>query len=332
MIQIGQHKSVLISRQTSPMLAKRVARLPHGEQWAYEFKWDGIRALAFLAGGTIQLIGRSGSDLTARFPELHGLARLSDHTLVLDGEIIVMRDDTVDFGRIQPRIHLTHPQRIAAMSQRSPATYMIFDVLQHADRDLTDQSLRQRRKVLESLDLNGSHWAVPPASSGEVDGAAEAMMAVATAHGLEGVMAKRWDSTYESGHRSDAWVKYKLIQAQEFVIGGWRPSSSGSNEIGALAVGYHDAPKRNSPLRFAGFVGSGFSRSAHQQLFELLRRREQDANPFAEQLPRDDVCFTRPDLVAHVRFAQWTEQNILRHASYRGLREDKPAHQVVREL
>lgn len=315
-----------IPQSLSPMLAMPTDSLPQGDGWGYEFKWDGIRALAYLSQGELRLVSRRGNTLTRQFPELAVLAEAGLPTpLILDGEIVVMHGERVDFGSLQPRLGLRSPSRIERLSRSNPAEYVIFDLLWSHDGRCMDQPLRRRRAMLDALPLELPHISRSPITSVDTS----SVINIAREHGLEGVIAKRWDSRYECDSRSGAWMKYRIVTAQEFVVGGWRESTAGSKEVGSLAVGYHTTD--NNDLAFAGFVGSGFDADDHRRLRTLLQRRAQETNPFAAPLPRDDVHFVQPDLVVHVRFAQWTSQNILRHASYQGLRVDKPANEVIRE-
>lgn len=323
-----QVSAAAAAESLAPMLATPATHLPRAGGWAFEFKWDGMRALAAIDAGVLRLISRTGRDLTAQFPELHGIPEtLGGEVVTLDGELVVLSDDRPSFAELQPRMHLQQPQRIARAARQRPALYLIFDLLRHGSEDLTPLPYQQRRERLERLELNGPHWSVPPMRIGEGAAVADAARRLA----LEGVIAKRLNSPYRPGIRSRDWLKVKLVRAQEFVIGGWRPSRSGrTTEIGSLVVGYY-REGGDEKLTFAGLVGTGFSREDHRHLLKLLHARRQAQSPFVAPPPAPDVRFVRPDLVAHVAFTEWTPQQVLRQPAFKGLREDKPAREVVRE-
>jgi bifunctional non-homologous end joining protein LigD len=319
----------------APMLASP-GRLP-GEQgeWAFELKWDGVRALLYWRPGhpgSMRMESRNRKEIGARYPELHALGRqLGRHEVVLDGEIVAFDERGLpSFARLQKRMHLTSESAVARAAHEIPITYAIFDLLYLDGRSTIELPYRQRRELLEGLRLKGPAWQVP---AQRVDGGAELLAATAE-HRLEGVIAKRLDSPYRPGERSGEWVKIKNVHRQELVIGGWLPGKEGrSGQLGALLVGYHEHDASHG-LRYAGRVGTGFDQPELRRLARELAARSRRTSPFAEhgvQPPRE-ARFVEPELVAEVEFSRWTLDRILRHSSYKGLRTDKPAGEVTLEF
>jgi len=296
--------------------------LPLGPGWAYEFKWDGVRALADLTDGAGRLFARAGPEITVAYPEVGPIAKAVDDAL-LDGEMVVLDDyGRPSFVALAERMHVRDAGRAARLAATLPVTYMVFDLLRLDGRDLTGRPYVQRRAVLESLDLNGAHWLVPPSFP---DGAATE--AAAKENALEGVVAKRLDSVYRPGQRSPDWVKIKLEHTDEFVIGGWRP---GVRRIGGLLVG---VPLSDGTMRFCGRVGGGISAAAERALLAALEPRRTDASPFAPgQVPREDArgaIWTRPEVVVEVKFSQRTPDGRLRFPRFLRLRPDKTPGEVT---
>ena len=304
------------------MRAANADTLPADDDaWAYEVKWDGYRILAFVEGGRLRLQTRNLLDATAQFPMLAGLAGAVPLDVVLDGEVVAFDEHgRPSFGALQQR-----GRRGAHIS------YLIFDVLEIAGRSTCALPWRERRRLLEQLGLDGGDaWRVPPA---HVGGGA-AMLAATEAQGLEGVIAKRVDSTYEPGRRSGAWRKIKHWGRQEFVVGGWLPGKGArSGGIGSLLVGVHDA---SGALRYCGRVGTGFTDAELDRLGALLRPAQRPDSPFDPGVPlpaevRRTARYVEPALVVEVAFAEWTHTGTIRQPSYKGLRPDKAPHEVVRE-
>jgi bifunctional non-homologous end joining protein LigD len=312
-----------------PMLARTASLPARDDGWAYEVKWDGVRAIARSRPGELRLASRNLKDITARYPELSRLNRaLSSHEAVLDGEVVVLdAQGRPSFQALQRRMHLSSAAQIKRLSEATPVTYMIFDLLWLDGHSLMDLPYEERRRRLSELGLRGACWRTPEALAGS----ARDVLAATAAQGLEGIIAKRLDSAYRPGARSEAWLKIKNMSRQEFVIGGWVPGEGRRTErIGALLVGVHD---ERGVLRYAGRVGTGFSEQELNRLAALLmplRRARSPFPPGGTRPPRGAV-FCEPRLVAEVEFGEWTRTGSLRHPSYKGLREDKPAEQVVRE-
>jgi bifunctional non-homologous end joining protein LigD len=306
-----------------PMLAVR-GELPSGDGWAYEIKWDGVRVLAFADGGRVGARARSGRDVTAAYPELSALGQaLGPTRAVLDGEIVAFGSaGTPDFGLLSHRMHVTDPATAGRLAQRTPVTYLVFDLLFLAGRPTTSLTYDERRELL--ADLPGLQ--VPPAFPG--DGAA--VLRASRRAGLEGVVAKRRSSTYQLGRRSADWVKVKNTRRQTVVIGGWEPGIGARRDrIGALLVGVATP----AGFRYAGQVGTGYSDTVLDRLAALLAPLRRNDPPFPdvpEEYARNAV-WVSPDLVADVEYASWTADNRLRHPTFRGLRDDIPPTAAERE-
>lgn len=310
----------------APMLATLSKHLPRdADAFGYEVKWDGVRAVAYVEGGRVQLESRSGESITARYPELRGLGEALGATpAVLDGEIVAFADDRPSFERLQQRMHVTSDSAIRRLAREVPVVFLAFDLLWLDGHSTLALPYEDRRRLLEQLSVDGPSWQTPPFY---VDGRA---LADATRDaGLEGVVAKRLDSPYLPGARSRSWLKVKNHQAQELVVAGWVPGKGArEGELGALLLGYYDNEGR---LRYAGRVGTGFRAAELVRLRGLLAPIRRDSSPF-DPAPRiRDATYVEPRLVAQVRFTEWTKAGVVRHPAYLGLREDKDPAEVVRE-
>ncbi|HEY3868500.1 MAG TPA: non-homologous end-joining DNA ligase [Actinocrinis sp.] len=306
-----------------PMLAT-LGQLPPAAQdpdFAYEIKWDGVRAVGYVAGHRFHLVSRNDRDITVAYPELVPGRAPAGGDLVLDGEIVAFdRQGKPSFAALQPRMHLRDETRIARESERSPAAYVVFDVLHRHGRDLTRLPYRERRDILESIELpDGSGWQCPAYQLG--DGAA--LYAATREQGLEGVMAKAAGSLYRPGARSADWIKVKHLHEQEVVVGGWTEGEGRrAGVFGALLLG---VPGEHG-LDYVGNVGTGFT---DRDLHELGRRLEAlaaDRSPFAGHLPASAARaahWVEPELVAEVTYVERTRDGYLRTPSWRGLRTDK---------
>jgi bifunctional non-homologous end joining protein LigD len=313
-----------------PMLASPGALPPpeHEQRWAFEMKWDGVRAVVYLDRGDLRVLTRNDREVAATYPELAGLAhQLSGHRMILDGEVVAFDEaGRPSFGELQARMHVRAPGR--GLLDRVPVSLLVFDLLHLDGTSLVGASYDERRAALEDLDLAGDRWAVPPAFDGQ---GAEAL-AASGAQGLEGVLAKRHDSVYLPGRRSPHWVKVKHVRMQEVVVGGWSPGA-GRREggIGSLLLG---VPDQDGRLVYAGHVGTGFSDRVLADLGSRLRAAERSTSPFADEVPRahaKDAHWVTPRLVGEVTFSEWTRDGRMRHPSWRGLRPDKEPEDVRRE-
>jgi bifunctional non-homologous end joining protein LigD len=321
-----------------PMLAVDCGpELPaDGAEWGYEYKWDGMRVICLWDGKRMRLESRNLLDATFKYPELHALGPAIGNTpVVLDGEVVAL--DAVDrpsFARLQQRMKVSSAQAALQLVREVPVYYFIFDLLYLDGRPLLELPLVERRERLEELTLLGPSWQVSPIHAGRKEG--EAMFKAAKAHELEGLVAKRLDSTYEPGRRSPAWRKIKLVMRQEFVVGGWtdEKGAAARGGLGALQLGYYDRSGGRPRLRYAGSVGTGWSRADAGWLMPLLQQRESDTSPFEERIPRKGGTtfhWLRPTLVVEVNYRRWPEGGQVQHASFAGVRFDKKPQEVVKE-
>jgi bifunctional non-homologous end joining protein LigD len=322
------------SRAWSPMLATPAKDLPpepagSGRRWAHEMKWDGMRVLATVEHGQLRVTSRAGNDATERFPELAGLPGALGCDAVLDGEIVALGPDGVpSFERLQPRMQARGATAVQRARATQPVVCMWFDVLAYDGHDVTALPYTERRALLERLDLAGPHWQTPPASTGD----GHAALAAAEQLGLEGVVSKRLDSPYLPGRRSDSWRKVKVSAGQELVVGGWLPGKGRlDGRLGSLLVGYHDAGTAPHELRYAGRVGSGIDDRTRVALEDTLRALTVDGSPFVDAPRLPGAVWVAPETVVQVRFHEWTGGGVLRAPRFQGVRDDKPAAEVVRE-
>jgi bifunctional non-homologous end joining protein LigD len=297
-----------------PMLATTGERLPAGSGWAYEFKWDGVRAITQITQGASRMWARSGAEITLAYPELARLGATLDDA-VLDGEVVLLDEaGRPSFTMLAERMHVREKPRAARLAASIPVTYMIFDLLRLRGADLTGWPYTERRAALESLALAGPRWAVPPSFS---DG--PATYAAAKENQLEGLVAKRVDSIYRPGVRTGDWVKVKAEFTAEFVIGGWRP---GARKIGGLLVG---VPGPDGRLMFRGRVGGGIGAAAERALLSVLEPRRDAQSPFGSDIPREDARganWVRPEIVVEVKYGQRTPDGRLRFPRFLRLRPD----------
>jgi bifunctional non-homologous end joining protein LigD len=311
-----------------PMLAKLVAGVPDDEaRWAFEVKWDGIRLLARIEHGELTVITRNLIDATARYPELAGLgSALAERSAVLDGELVAFdASGRATFEALQQRID-PEGGKPSTPGGGLGIAYMVFDVLALDGRSLLRAPYVERRARLEGLALDGTHWHTPAASFG----AGHDLFLRTRENGLEGIVGKRLDSSYEPGKRTGTWVKVKNQRRQEFVIGGWVPGAGNrSGKVGALVLGYWDG----DDFVCAGKVGTGFTEAMLERLSTLLRPLARSASPFTRGSVPREAKFVEPRLVGEVEFMEWTSHSgQLRHPSFKGLRTDKDPRDVVREV
>jgi bifunctional non-homologous end joining protein LigD len=297
------------------------AVLPNGPGWSYEFKWDGVRAMAIIRDGSLKLYARSLADITVAYPELAPLGRAVPDA-ELDGEIVLLdRNGRPNFVALAERMHVRDRLRAARLAATIPVTYMIFDVLALYGTSMMTRPYHQRREALEALQLAGPHWVTPPAFS---DG--PSTVAVAKEHQLEGVVAKRLNSIYRPGSRTPDWIKFKLEQTGEFVIGGWR---TGRREMSGLLIG---VPQPDGRLIYRGRVGGGISAAAEQMLLKELAARAATTSPFTEVLPgpeQREARWVRPELIVEVRYGELTNDGRLRFPRYLRLRPDRTVAELT---
>jgi DNA ligase D-like protein (predicted ligase) len=298
-----------------PMLATLTEKPFSDPEWIFERKLDGIRALAFRDGRRVRLLSRNKLDLAGSFPEVaEALAEQPGRDFVVDGEVVAFEGSTTSFSRLQRR----------GIGSRVHVFYYLFDIMHLDGKNTRGLPVIQRKAFLrDAIDFS------PPALRFTTHRAThgERYLEEACSKEWEGLIAKDIASPYE-GRRSRNWLKLKCVNEQEFVIGGFTDPRGSREDFGALLVGYYE----KGELRYAGLVGTGFSRELLHSLHGQLVKLEQPASPFAQDvLPRKGVHWVRPKLVAQVGFAEWTRDGKLRHPRFLGLRTDKAATEVVRE-
>ncbi len=296
--------------------------LPVGPEWAYELKWDGVRAIAVCGDGSVRLFARSGAEVTKAYPELAGLAAaLHDAGLqdaVLDGEVVQLdRNGRPDFVALGERMHVRDAAKARALAAARPVNYLVFDILAANGTDVTRASYVERRELLESVlpPPGDTPWAVPPHFT---DGAQT--LAVAKDLELEGVVAKRLASPYRPGARTGDWVKVKIDRTGDYVVGGWRTDR---RTLSGLLVGLPGP----DGLIYRGRVGGGISAAAERSLLAMLQPLRAPGSPFAAgQVPRVDMVGTtwvQPEVVVEVRYGQITRDGRLRFPVFLRVRPDK---------
>jgi bifunctional non-homologous end joining protein LigD len=309
-----------------PMLARSGKLPPREEQFGFEVKWDGIRTIASIDHGHIDLRGRNGTDFTPRYPEVRALAReLGARRIVLDGEIVAFDEEgRPSFERLQARMHLASDSAVRRRMRDIPATYVIFDLLYLDGHATISLSYEERRELLERLELQGDAWRTPAYHRGE----GRALLDATRELGIEGVLAKKLDCPYQPGARASHWVKVKNVRSQDVVIGGWTPGEGGrGSTLGSLAVGVMEDGK----LVYAGKVGTGFTESTLALVKRELDPLARDTSPFEGRRPPKGTRFVEPRLVASVEFREWTKSGTLRAPSFKGLRPDVTPQECVRE-
>jgi DNA ligase D-like protein (predicted ligase) len=281
--------------------------------WIFERKLDGIRCVAIKAEQRVRLLSRNHLSLNSRFPEIvEALERDPATHFAVDGEVVAFTGAQTSFARLQQR----GERRVAVF-------FYVFDVLHAGGEDTTELPLRERKAILRRLlAFNGPVRLTPHRNR---DG--EALFREACRKGWEGLIAKRAESPYVQG-RSRDWLKLKCSAEQELVIGGYTAPKGSRTDLGALLLGYYEARR----LRYAGKVGTGFTRATLRDLAGRLEPLRRAASPFADEVRERGATWVEPRLVAQIGFSEWTRDGRLRHPRFLGLREDKPAAEVVREV
>jgi bifunctional non-homologous end joining protein LigD len=319
-VKLPGARAAPLPQKLTPQLATLTEAPPEGEQWIHEIKLDGYRILCRLEGRRVRLITRRGNDWTEVFPTLaRAVAALPARQALIDGEVVKLDERGVsEFQALQNAL---------STGREHELVYEAFDLLHLDGQDLTQVPLIERKRLLSAL-LEAARG--PLLSAGHVEGDGKRLFEEACRLGLEGIVSKRRDGRYRQG-RSLEWLKTKCCLEQEFVVTGWTEPAGSRSGFGALLLAVHDGRGR---LEYAGKVGTGFTEATLKELHRQLERREQSSPPHsggAGAAPLRGVHWVRPELVAQVRFSSWTEDGRLRHPTFRGLRRDKSAREVVRE-
>lgn len=304
------------------MLATLVHQQFSREGWLFECKFDGERCLAIRSGTDVELFSRNEIRLNEKYPELvAAFAKQKVARFALDGEIVAFEGAVTSFAKLQPRMQVRRPSE--ELIRSVPVCMYVFDVLHLNEYDTRQLPLRYRKELLrKAISFQGP---VRFTEHRNTDG--EAYYRQACRKHWEGVIAKNAESLYVSG-RSRDWLKFKCVNEQEFVIGGYTDPKGSRVGFGALLVGYYDHGK----LAYAGKVGTGFDRATLERLGGQLAKLETKDNPFSRgNPPRRDAHWVRPKLVAQIGFTEWTTEGKLRHPRFLGLRFDKKPEEVVRE-
>ena len=312
-----------LDAKLTPELATLVNKAPQGNDWIHETKFDGYRILAFKRGDEVTLLTRSGNDYTSKFPGVAKSVKLlnGDHA-VFDGEIAVVKaDGTTDFQALQNSLK----ENTAA-----PVDYFIFDVLVYGGKDVRDLPLSKRKQILAgAFPLKKKKTQVGDCKlSAYIQGKGPEVFETACRLGLEGIISKKLDSPYRS-IRSLDWQKVKCVKRQEFVIGGYSEPGGSRNHFGSLMLGYYDA---HGNLVYAGNVGTGFTEASLKEINAKLAKLEVKRCPFKNPPKGHGQHWVKPELVAEVQFHQWTNERVLRQASFKGLRTDKAAEEITMEF
>ncbi|HVW84103.1 MAG TPA: DNA ligase D [Bryobacteraceae bacterium] len=309
----------------APMGANIAERLPKGPEWIYEIKWDGVRGLAYIANKTLTIYTRNNNRCERQYPELQVLPHyIEAEQAIIDGEIVALDAKGISkFGLIQPRIHSQDANAVAKMAEKNPVHYYAFDLLYLDGYDLRRVPLIERKKALAAILKPFPLLRISEHFTND----GEQLLEAARQTGLEGLVAKCATSFYES-KRSRDWLKLKLTSEQEFVIAGYTPGER--DTFGSLALAYHD---EDGKLAYAGNVGTGFNEQTLNDLWGRLQQLKTDKKPLdrGDKIPKGTVWVV-PELVAQVKFANWTDEGRLRAPVYLGLRNDKPAVEVTRDV
>jgi DNA ligase D-like protein (predicted ligase)/DNA ligase D-like protein (predicted 3'-phosphoesterase) len=303
-----------MSRSYKPMLAKVAPKPFSDKDWVFEVKWDGFRAIAYV-NDELSLKSRNQKELKYNFPELEELTKLT-RKVVLDGEIVVMKEGKTDFQTLLERGKTASPTEIELQNLRSPAVYVVFDILEKDGTPLINLPLTERKKILRSSVQEGKHVLL----SDVVEENGEAYYAAALEKGLEGVMAKKKTSPYEPGVRSGNWLKIKKLRSCDCVIFGYtKGTSARAKTFGALLLGLYNS--EGEPV-YVGKVGTGFSRDTLRTLSEAFKTLEADSAPITVDIP-EEVTWLKPKLVGEIGYQAVTRDVRLRMPRFLGLREDK---------
>ena len=319
-----------LPRLIRPMMTSLRHELPKDQdRYGWEFKWDGVRAVCYVeVGGDLRLVSRNDKDMASSYPELAVLADRVGVPVILDGEIVALRDGRPDFGLLQSRMHVQRPTD--RLVRDAPAKLYVFDLLHQGAESLLGLPYTERRERLDALGLDTDPIRTPPWYRDDADD----VLAASLANGLEGVVGKPLPSRYHPGQRRD-WIKVKNVRHQEIILCGWKPGEGRrADMIGSLLLGVYEGTHDGGKLRYAGHVGTGFTQAMLTDLMRRLRPLVRASSPFDTPVPAQharDAHWVEPRLVGEVAFTESTPDQIMRHPSWRGLRPDKNPEDVHRE-
>jgi bifunctional non-homologous end joining protein LigD len=310
-------------KELEPMLATLAAKPFSDPEWLFEIKWDGVRALAWVEDGRLELRARSGRTITLQYPELAELPqRVQARRALLDGEVVALDENgRSNFERLQARMNVSRPSPL--QQRQAPVTYYLFDALHWEGHDLRQVPLFDRKRLLKSA----LEWGDPFRYADDQREQGRELFELARQQGLEGIIGKHVRSTYSSG-RSPYWVKFKVVQELDAVLGGWTDPRGSREDFGALLLGLYDG----KALGYIGSVGSGFTEKTQKIVFDHLQRVKATRCPFAA-VPetKETAHWAEPSLVARVKYANWTQEKRLRAPVFLGLRDDRDPRECVFE-
>ncbi|MES2745457.1 MAG: DNA ligase D [Bdellovibrionota bacterium] len=327
---IGRSTKNAISTALKPMLVHKTPELLEGTEYVYEQKLDGVRLIAYTDGDKWTVISRLGNDKSAQFPEIgESLKKLSKRAggpIILDGEVVAIDKKGLPLGfqELQGRIHLDDREAVQAEIKATPVDFYIFDVLLVGEVSLLDEKMIDRREVLEKLFAKGKY---PHLKINPIEKSAKKMKARAIKGDWEGLIIKDIHSPYLPGVRTKNWLKWKMVKREELIICGWTAPRGTRKHIGSLLLGYYSDDNK---LIFAGHVGSGFNAKSLKEVVTALKELEQKTCPFEKKpATNEKPHWVKPELIAEVKFHEWTDEGNLRHGTFLGIRDDKRAKDIV---
>ena len=308
----------------SPMLATLVEKPFSSPDWLFEIKWDGYRAISFIKRDSFRFVSRRNVDIAGKFPQSESIPGLINaESAIIDGEIVVVDDKGKPDFQLLQNVANIYPSHTVANKSIIRLVYYVFDLLYLNGRDLRNLALIERKKLLKSIIRTNDFLKY----SDEVIDHGKELYAQAVRSGLEGIIAKKLDSPYLE-RRTDYWRKIKTEHRQEVVIGGYTKPRNSREYFGALVVGVYDGDS----LKFSGHVGGGFDDRTLKQVYEMLQPLKSDVSPFNKiPVTNEPVQWVQPELVCDVKFAEWTDDGVMRQPVFLGIREDKLPEEVVRE-
>jgi bifunctional non-homologous end joining protein LigD len=314
------------------MLATSIEEPFDGDDWLFEIKWDGYRAIAFIVEGKVRLVSRNQNDLTPRYPELKDLPQfVKAKNAILDGEVVALDEEgRASFSLMQQRTGFRPHGRQGTANADVPVLYYAFDLLYLDGYDLRKLPLHARKEKLAAIIVAGDNLRY----SDHYEKQGKALFEIARAKGLEGILAKKRDSIYRE-RRTSEWLKIKIRHTLEAVIGGYTEPEGSRAHFGSIVLGLYDKQGR---LIHVGQAGSGFDQKSLAEIWKLLKKRETKQNPFYGEVEAlRKVFWVKPELVAEIEYAEWTDGTVsgsgpkLRAPVFLGLRDDKKPQECLLE-